>query len=249
MNREQSLHRLSHISTLWTMVRQAHQVGGAAVGAAQEALLERYGGAVHRYLLGALRDEHAADELFQEFSLRFIRGDFHRADPDKGRFRDFVKTSLFHLIVDYQRRRKKSPRRMPEEAPEPAAPPEEPSVRDQEFLASWRDELLDRAWLGLAEHSEKSKQLHYDILRFRAANPQTSSAQMAETLTAQLGRSLTADAVRQTLHRAREKFADLLLEEVEASLEKPGLERLEEELIDLGLYSYCRTALERRAQA
>jgi hypothetical protein len=52
--------------------------------------------------------------------------------------------------------------------------------------------------------------------------------------------------VRQTLHRAREKFAVLLLDEVARSLQTDDLDRIEQELIDLGLQSYCRSALTRR---
>jgi hypothetical protein len=52
--------------------------------------------------------------------------------------------------------------------------------------------------------------------------------------------------VRQTLHRAREKFADLLLEEVARELDDPTPERLEEELSELSLLDQCRAALERR---
>ena len=43
--------RLSRIDTLWTVVCQAKDPDGA-VRAAQQRLLERYGGAVRRYLLG-----------------------------------------------------------------------------------------------------------------------------------------------------------------------------------------------------
>jgi RNA polymerase sigma-70 factor (ECF subfamily) len=245
MDVEQSLNRLSHIVTLWSLVKEAHAPGTSEHIHAQEALVRRYGGAVHRYLLGALRDPHAADELFQEFSLRIIRGDFHRADPEKGRFRDFVKTSLFHLIVDHQKREKRKPRQFAPEAPEVAdhsAPPD----LDHAFLQSWREELLDRAWLALSEHSKEHGQPFYDVLRFRAENPGCTSTQMAEQLSLKLGRKLTADGVRQSLHRAREKYADVLLDEVEASLDRPSHERLEQELIDLELLSYCRSALERR---
>src|SRR5262245_37690238 len=102
--------RLSRISTLWALVHQAHHGTLASAEGAQQKLMELYGGAVHRYLLGALRDPDAADELFQEFSLRFLRGDFKNAQPERGRFRDYVKTSLFHLIADFQRRRRAGPR-------------------------------------------------------------------------------------------------------------------------------------------
>src|SRR5262249_46397482 len=103
MDHESQHQRLGEISTLWGLIGVAAGNSPEAVGAAQEALLERYGGAVRRYLLGALRDPDAAAEVFQEFALRFVRGDlFKNASPERGRFRDFVKTSVFHLIVDYQ---------------------------------------------------------------------------------------------------------------------------------------------------
>jgi hypothetical protein len=52
--------------------------------------------------------------------------------------------------------------------------------------------------------------------------------------------------VRKSLQRAHEKFADLLLEEVAASLEGAGDAELDRELRDLDLLRFCRSALERR---
>ncbi len=68
---------------------------------------------------------------------------------------------------------------------------------------------------------------------------------MAQALGTQLGKKLTAAGVRQTLHRAREKFAELLIQEVSRSIDDPTHERVEEELIDLGLQSYCRSAFKK----
>jgi hypothetical protein len=57
--------------------------------------------------------------------------------------------------------------------------------------------------------------------------------------------------VRQLIHRGRELFGDLLVGEVARSLqvapaEPAGADRVEEELIELGLlFSYCKAALER----
>jgi RNA polymerase sigma-70 factor (ECF subfamily) len=68
---------------------------------------------------------------------------------------------------------------------------------------------------------------------------------MAEQLSAVLGKPQTAAGVRQALHRARDKFAELLLYEVRQSLENPTKDRLEQELADLGLLEYCKPALER----
>ena len=69
------------------------------------------------------------------------------------------------------------------------------------------------------------------------------------SLSAAIGKSWTAAGVRQTLHRAREKYADLLLDEVAHSLENPTVERIEQELDDLGLLEHCRPALNRREEA
>jgi RNA polymerase sigma-70 factor (ECF subfamily) len=72
---------------------------------------------------------------------------------------------------------------------------------------------------------------------------------MAQQVSARLGRPLTADAVRQALHRAREKFADLLLDEVAQTLGAPTAEQLEEEVLALDLHTYCRPALRRWGRA
>jgi hypothetical protein len=59
----------------------------------------------------------------------------------------------------------------------------------------------------------------------------------------QLGKPVTADSARQLLHRARRRFAELLIDEVTHSLgtHEPG--QVAEELIELGLMSYCRSAV------
>src|SRR5438876_1024348 len=96
--------RLSRISTLWSVVRQAHDGSATGVCVAQQQLLERYGGAVRRYLMAALRDHDATDELFQTFAYRFLHGDLRGANAERGRFRDFLKGVLFHLIADHHKK-------------------------------------------------------------------------------------------------------------------------------------------------
>src|SRR5262245_14644024 len=131
--------RISQIQTLWTVLGQAGGDGTTrAVSAAQEQLLARYGKAVYRYLLGALRDPEVDDEIYQEFALRFVRGDLAGADPARGRFRDYLKGVLSHLVGDHYRRKRKQPLALNPEY-EPAAAAEEPAFSDENFLASWRN--------------------------------------------------------------------------------------------------------------
>lgn len=245
MNEHDLTDRLSRISTQWSMLIQAHQGTSDVVSLAQQTLMQRYGGAVYRYLLGIVRDADAADELAQEFAVRFLQGDFHRANPEKGRFRDFLKMSLRHLVIDHYRRRERRPQPLPEGGFEPADTSEQPDL-DRQFVESWRVELLNHAWNALAQMEHETGQPYHAVLRFRADHPEMRSAQMAEELSDTLQRDLTANGVRQLLHRGREKFADHLLDDVAQSLEDRSPDRLEEELLELNLLEYCRPALERR---
>jgi len=247
-----SLHsRLSRITTIWGLLADAQGSRITAVRDARLGLIERYQGAVYRYLLGAVRDPDVADDLFQEFALRCLQGTFRRADPDRGRFRDYLKTTLYHLIVDHQRHQRRGPRHLdtaidPVAAPTPADWNADQS--DRQFVASWKEELLARAWAVLSESEQKGGQPYYTVLRLRAECPEASSAELTAQLNAQFDRvrPYTETAVRKMLQRARAQFADALLDEVAHSLGDPGLEALEQELIDLDLLGYCRSALERR---
>jgi DNA-directed RNA polymerase specialized sigma24 family protein len=244
MQPENNNDRLSLISTLWSLVCQAHKGPVATATSARRQLLERYGGAVRRYLRKVVGDPDAADEISQEFALELLHGRLRGADPGRGRFRNFVKGTLFHLVADYRKERRGWPGPLPADDATLAANPEE-IESDRQFMESWCDEWLARAWAELAGIEAKTGQPFHAVLRYRAEHPEMRAPQMAEQLSGQLGRRLTAVGVRQTLHRARQKFADLLLAEVGQSLDNPSSEQLEQELIELGLLDYCRPALER----
>jgi DNA-directed RNA polymerase specialized sigma24 family protein len=239
--------RLSRIQTAWSVVRRAHG-DHTAVQVAQQTLLDRYGGAVRRYALAALRDEDAADEVWQEFALRFVRGDLAGANPERGRFRAFVKTIVYRLIVDHQRRRKRRHREGPMHSnlAEPAIGDEAPAADDWMFTNSWRDELLARCWQRLDNEEKESGKPHHTVLRYRVDHPDLHSPELAAGLAERLGKPVNAGAARVLLHRARDAFAELLLEEVVQSLADDSLDSAEEELIELDLLEYCRPALDRR---
>ena len=216
--------RLSQIATQWTTFAQAQGESGAS--AAWRTLMHRYCGAVYRYLVGAVRDEDVALELFQEFAVRFLRGDFRRADSAKGRFRDYVRTALMHLVTDHYRRVQNWPRPLPADLIDVSVLPPDAAAGEVEFVTSWRDELIDRTWRALAE----SQPAYHALLMLHVGQPDISAGELAKGLSEQFRRPISAANARVMLHRARHRFAELLVREVEFSLETPTQEALEEEL-------------------
>jgi RNA polymerase sigma-70 factor (ECF subfamily) len=237
---------LSGIETCWTDVALAHGDAIAAARDAQSRLLRRYERAARRYLAAALRDDDAAEELYQTFALRLVRGDFRNADPSRGRFRQLIKTTLYHLVIDHRRTLGRGPRPLGDDAPEPAVFDALPEEADRELVAIWRRELLDRAWEGLAKVERDTGQYFYTLLRFRSEHPEVRSATIAERFGPRLGRPINADWVRKRVFLAREKLGDLLLDEVARSIGRPTDDELEEELLELDLHAYCRGSLGRR---
>lgn len=243
VNRQALEEQLSKITTLWTVLRQAHEGPVEEAGAARELLIRRYRGAVYRYLLRSTGDPAAADDLTQEFALGLLQGSLRNADPGRGRFRDYVRTALFHLVCRHYRENRKLPRPLPGDHPEwdsLAAPPED---FERQFDQGWRDDLLARAWAAL----EKARPDWHTLLRCRRDNPKLNSAGIARLLGATAGKSLTDAGIRKTLERARDLLAEFLVAEVAASLQTPTPDAIEEELRALDLLSYCQDALENRA--
>lgn len=248
MDNQEQNPRLNQIPTQWSVVRQAHGDDSVRGNQAREALLERYGGAIYRYLLGALRNVEAAEELSQEFACRFLNGSLRGADPTRGRFRDYVKGVLYHLVVDYQRKQRRA-NSLGSDLPEPGEECSLAAERDRAFLEAWRDEILARTWIRLEEVDRQQGQHYFTVLRYRAEHPDQSSSEMAQALTQLLAKPISAEAGRQTLKRARDRFTQLMLEEVAQGQDSATTESVTAELIDLGLYEYCRSSLERRGRA
>jgi hypothetical protein len=132
---------------------------------------------------------------------------------------------------------------MGDDLPEPAAPEEDDF--DRRFLASWRSELMSRAWAALARLQERTDQPYHTVLRLRVEHPEMRSPEMAERMSTALGRPISAGGLRMALQRSRDRFVGFLLEEVAGTLTAPGRGELEQELIDLNLLEYCGPALKR----
>src|SRR5260370_565078 len=155
---------------MWHVLWETHAGTPAEVSAAQQDIVERYRDAVYRYLMACLGDPDVADEIFQEFALRFVRGDFRNANPERGRFRDLLKSALYHLMIDHHKRRQRQGPLLSPDAPEPEASRHSLLDSDRQFLEAWRADLLNRAWEGLAQEERGSGRPYYTVLHFRAGH-------------------------------------------------------------------------------
>jgi Sigma-70 region 2 len=243
--------RLTGIETAQELIMVA-QGGDSVAVVSRQRLVLLYHGAAYRYLIGVLRDTDAAGEIAQDFALRFMRGDFLQADPERGRFRDYLKVVLRNMATDYWRKagRDKQKGPLPDEGV--LADAHRDKAAADGLNAGLREELLSQTWEALARYERETGRPYYTVLSFKVnaqtANPErpARTAQLVKQLAPRLGREINENALRQVLHRAREKFAELLVEEVLRSLLNSDPGRLEEELGELKLLDYCRSAVERR---
>lgn len=277
MDSQQSGRLLSCISTAWSAVYKANHGQGEQKASAQRVVLLRYYQPIHSYLRAMVRDDDAAEELTQEFVVRFLRGDFRQADPSRGRFRDLLKRALRHLAIDYWRRqraekerlsiplvepdwRQRPPHRWGADVfeadwrlhPPPQRQPPPPDLGSLEldwtFLEGWRAAMLGEAWEALALFQEESCCPYHTVLSLQVEHAGEPSAALARLAGDRLGKPLGEDAFRQMLHRARQKFADLLVDVVARTLLARDADSVEEELSDLGLLPWCRQAVARLRQ-
>lgn len=237
---------LSQIETLWSLVQAGGDPARSDAVDARQKLMERYGGSVRRYLMASLRDPDAVDDVYQEFSLRLIRGDLRRADRDRGKFRYYVKTIVYRLMMDHHRGRARDTKIQPlvQEPTDESAGIDDADF-DAAFVKGWRDELLAGAWASLAAVESAGGSPHHTALKARVDHPDLPSPQLAEEIARRLGRSIQPGAARVMIHRAREKFAEALLDAVAESVADRSIEAIEEELIEVNLMTYCCAALEK----
>jgi RNA polymerase sigma factor (sigma-70 family) len=229
------------------MVRRAHATDDSQAARAAEQLVTRYARPVYRYLLSSLRDPDAADEVFQNFGLRLCSGAFRNASPSAGRFRDYLKTAVIRLVLDYRRKQGTGIREVHVDDAD-LVHEEDAQAEGDVFDENWRTEVLAKVWRTLEVYEQETGSPYATVLRCRFEQEDASSEDLAALLTKRLSADppLTAAGVRKTLQRARERFAEILMDEVQASLNVQTTDELEQELAELRLLKYCRSAVDRR---
>lgn len=223
--------RLDRITTQWPLLHD------------NARFVLRYGLAIRRYLDALLRDDHDAEEVAQEFMLRVVKEGFVRASPDQGRFRHYLKAAVRNAAVSHLRRRRKLPHALADLSQVAAAEPEN-TAADEAWRGEWRRCVMERAWSALDDFEQETPgNLAYTVLRASVDHPDDTSESLAALIAGRLSRPLTAENFRKHLSRARRLFAEHLVGEVAETLDDAAPQRIEEELIDLGLMPYVREFL------
>jgi RNA polymerase sigma-70 factor (ECF subfamily) len=222
-------------------VRRAHHASLVSAEQARNDLVLRYASAIRRYVGALMRDDAGSDEVAQDVVLRLLSGDFAGADPNRGRFRQLLKTAIRNMVRNQWA---KDNRRRTADVDVDDVRLSSDDADDAEWLENWRTALLDLTWSALQEYERtQPSSSACQLLRLRTNYPDATSDELAERLSKITGQPIKADAVRQKLRRARVKFAELLIEELADGLETPSVDRVEEELVALQLYDYVRDFL------
>jgi RNA polymerase sigma factor (sigma-70 family) len=233
--------RLEAISTRWTLLRQAHEASTVTAAEARNALVLRYLSAVRRYLGAIVRNDQDADDLTQDVLTRLVSGDFSGADPARGRFRDFLKTVIGNTARNHWRRQR---RRRSVDYDVAGLEGGDDPAEDAVWTVEWRTSVLDLVWKAMQqrERCEPGSDA-CTVLRLRAEHPDETSEQLAQRFAEKTGTPIRADALRQKIRRARLQFADLLIAELAGAMNDPSPEKIEEDLVALGLMDLVRNLL------
>jgi hypothetical protein len=202
----------------------------------------RYAPAVRGYLQVLLPQPADVDEVLQEFLLSVLERGFTPDRVRRGRFRDYLIATIRYRAWRYLRR--KRPRPLRDDQAERLPAPAVAAPGDAEWLAGWRQCLLDRAWEALEYKQRHSPgNWHYTALKLTTDHPDATSQTLAARVAADP--PLSAAAFRKQLSRARAAFARALVDEVERTLATPTPEAVLEELAEVGLLEYVRPYLKR----
>lgn len=220
-------------TTRWTVVLRARGEDPQARDALAD-LCEVYWNPVFRFLCRQGRPEDTARELTQEFFARLLRrGSLPGLDPNRGRFRSFLLGAVKHFLADrrdHERRLKRGGGLVPEsldapisaasdtapgfEAPDPRTAPD-----DAVFDRDWALALMARALQTLeAEFAQAGRTTQFERLKpwLMGDVPSLRQAEAGRDL------GLSEGAVKVAIHRLRQRFRELIRQEIAGTLPEGG---------------------------
>jgi RNA polymerase sigma factor (sigma-70 family) len=221
-------------TTRWSVVLLAGQDDKAGADALAR-LCEQYWFPLYVWLRRAGNSQHDAEDLVQSFFARLLERDLiARADADRGRFRTFLLSALRNFAADEWRREHRDKRggaklalSLEEMDPEEKMLPELTEAADAElaFDRAWARTLLDRVLERLREECDgDGKAGRFDALKSFLIG-ERGEVPFAE---AAAGLGISVAAVQSLVHRLRQRYAELLREEIAHTVRRP--EEVDKEL-------------------
>jgi RNA polymerase sigma-70 factor (ECF subfamily) len=213
-------------TTRWTLVVAAGDPHHNEARSALVSLCENYWYPLYAYLRRRGSSPEDAQDLTQEFLLRVLEGRYlDRADPEKGRFRSFILTSLKFFVADEADRHRARKRgggalvsltfSLGEERYQHE--PAHDETPERIFERRWALAVLDRVveklrnefvCHGRAEHFERMKV-------FLLGQPDTPYAAIARELNTSEG------TLKVAIHRLRKRYRELLRQEIADTMADP----------------------------
>lgn len=222
-------------STKWTLIVAA---GGNHSSLECADALERLCGGywypVYAFIRRRGHPPEQAQDLTQQFFLRILDGVFfERANPEKGRFRSFLLGALKNFLAD-SADREKAQKRGGGTSPVSfdfvtgelnyGREPSHAETPERIFERKWARTLLDRVLDSLArEFSDEGKlELFHRIKPYLTGDGDLKYAVLSTEL------NLTESGVKSAIRRMRQRYRDLLREEVLSTVADPS--ELDDEL-------------------
>lgn len=228
---EHWLSKLEDLETQWSVVRKAHV--GDSSDEAMRSLVIRYSAAIRRFARFLTTSDDEADDVAQDAILRLLKGDFAGADPNQGRFRDFLRAALRNMVRSRWATVTRQAKHLQKLAVQRG---EDVDTDETNWDKAWQATVLEHAWQQLKEFEDAHEGNRYHrLLRLRVDHADWTYQQLSDSLVT-TGMDIEPANLRQQIHRARTKFAEFIVQEIVQGLDSSERDRVQEELVALGLY-------------
>ena len=227
---DQTMHTLSGRSqfpaTRWTLVVAAGDPHRKEAQSALTSLCENYWYPLYAYLRWRGYPADQAQDLTQEFFIRVLEGRYlDRADPEKGRFRCFLLTSLKFFVADEKDRQRAHKRGGGMIVPLEFCSGEdryqhEPvhhETPDRIFERRWALSVLERVVERLRnEFVQHGRPEHFEQLKvFLLGQSDAPYAALAREMNTSEG------ALKVAIHRLRKRYRELFRQEIADTVADP----------------------------
>ena len=211
--------------THWSRLAAVKGDASAERREALNFLAERYWKPVYCYLRRRGYGESDSEDLVQEFFFTALaKGLFAKADPARGRFRNFLLKSLQHFLANEWRDARARKRRpvegfvsIQELASEagPVVVAKDTKTPEDTFHQTWLCELVLRVLRNLEqEYCASGKQIHIELLRQRVIAPILDGAEVPSLRELADRYALSVKDVENRVITARRAYQRLLRDEI-----------------------------------